>query len=89
MSDPDRYRRLFGEVAQEMGFGSEEAILEALELQAERRREGRKVPLLGQILVELNHLTPAQLQQLIDVIYPVEDGNDQDSREPSPTSEEN
>ena len=68
---------------------SQEAILEALEIQEERRREGRKVPLLGQILVELNHMTPEQLQQLIEVMYPVEDGNDQDLHTPSTTNEEN
>ena len=84
MSNPDRYRRLIGEVAQEMGYVSAEAVDEALSVQEKRRSEGLKVPLLGQILVELNHLTPEQLQQLIEVIYPVENNEGED---PGPLSE--
>ena len=89
VSTPDRYRRLIGEVAQELGFVSQEAIEEALAVQKQRRSEGRKVPLLGHILVELNHLTPEQLQQLIEVIYPVSEEQAGDSEAPSKTSEEN
>ena len=71
-----------------MGFVSAEAVEEALSVQEKRRSEGLNVPLLGQILVELNHLTPEQLQQLIEVIYPVADdaGNDPDT--PSESGEE-
>ena len=88
MSNPDRYRRLIGEVAQELGFVSAEAIEEALEVQKQRRSDGLKVPLLGQILVELNHLTPEQLQQLIEVIYPVSEDEVGDRDTSSESDEE-
>ncbi|HCW44016.1 MAG TPA: hypothetical protein DGU45_01740, partial [Planctomycetes bacterium] len=81
VASKDRYRRLIGEVAQEMGFVEADAIQEALSLQNQLRSEGRKVPLLGQLLVELNHLTTDQLQQLIEIIYPVEDADSPPSAE--------
>ncbi len=78
MTEPDRYRRLFGEVALDQGVVDSHQLYEALTIQERLRNEGKQVPLLGQVLVELGHLTTEQLQQLIEVIYPVEqDGNDQ------------
>ena len=88
MASKDRYRRLIGEVAQEMGFVEADAIQEALSLQNQLRSEGRKVPLLGQLLVELNHLTTDQLQQLIEIIYPVEDADSPPSAETPEAREE-
>ena len=73
MSDADRYRRLFGEVAIEQGVVNETQIYEALTIQERLRNEGKQVPLLGQVLVELGHLTPEQLQHLIEILYPVSD----------------
>lgn len=73
MAAPDRYRRLFGEVALEHGVVNSDQLYQALTVQERLRNEGKQVPLLGQILVELGHLTPEQLQKLIEVIYPVQD----------------
>ncbi len=72
MTTPDRYRRLFGEVAIEKGWVSEAQIYQALTVQERLRNDGKQVPLLGQVLVELGHLSPEQVQQLIEVLYPVE-----------------
>ncbi len=73
MSTPDRYRRLFGEVAIEKGLLSEAQIYEALTVQERLRNSGKQVPLLGQVLVELGHLTPEQVQAVIEILYPVQD----------------
>ncbi len=53
MTTPDRYRRLFGEVAIEKGWVGEAQIYEALTVQERLRNDGKQVPLLGQVLVEL------------------------------------
>ena len=73
MSTPDRYRRLFGEVAIEKGLVSEAQIYEALTVQERLRNSGKQVPLLGQVLVELGHFTPEQVQSVIEILYPVQD----------------
>ena len=73
MAAPDRYRRLFGEVALEQGVVNSDQLYQALTAQERLRNEGKHVPLLGQILVELGHLTPEQLQELIEFLYPIQD----------------
>ena len=73
MAAPDRYRRLFGEVALEQGVVNSDQLYQALTVQERLRNEGKQVPLLGQILVELGHLTPEQLQELIEFLYPIQD----------------
>ena len=79
MTEPDRYRRLFGEVALDQGVVDSHQLYEALTIQERLRGEGKQVPLLGQVLVELGHLSPEQLQQLIELIYPIEkDDDDED-----------
>ena len=74
----DRYRRLFGEVALEQGVVNSDQLYQALTVQERLRNEGKQVPLLGQVLVELGHLTPEQLQELIEYIYPVQDNEERD-----------
>jgi len=76
VTGPDRYRRLFGEVALEQGVVNSDQLYQALTVQERLRNDGKPVPLLGQILVELGHLTPEQLQELIEFIYPVEQDDD-------------
>ena len=76
MTGPDRYRRLFGEVALEQGVVNSDQLYQALTVQERLRNDGKPVPLLGQILVELGHLTPEQLQEHSEFIYPVEQDDD-------------
>ena len=79
MAEPARYRRLIGEIALEQGVVDSHQLYEALTIQERLRSEGKQVPLLGQVLVELGHLSPEQLQQLIELIYPIEkDDDDED-----------
>ena len=70
MGNSDRYRKLFGEVALENGFVTREQILEALDVQQQRKAVGKSIKLLGQILLELGHMDTEQVQQVIDILYP-------------------
>jgi hypothetical protein len=67
-------------MALEKGVINSDQLLQALAAQERLREDGKPVPLLGQILVELGYLTPEKLQELIEFIYPVGDdvhGNDE------------
>ena len=66
----DRYRKKFGEVAIDLGIIGSDQLVEALTVQAERQAAGKPVKLLGQILLELGHLTAEQIQEVVDVLYP-------------------
>ena len=68
----DRYK-FFGEVALEKRFVTPEQLYRALTLQARERAEGREEKLLGQILLELGHITEEQIAEVLDVLYPVKD----------------
>ncbi len=66
----DRYRKLFGQVALEEGFITREQLLEALEVQKQRKAGGKSDKLLGQILIELGYLDTQQAQRIIDIVFP-------------------
>ena len=69
----DRYRKLFGEVALELGFVTPSQLYDALTVQLKRKTEGAQDKLLGQVLLEMGHLDPDQIQRIIDELYPVMD----------------
>ena len=69
-SDGDRYRKLFGEVALEMGFVNASQLYEGLTAQQKRKTDGLPDKLLGQVLLELGHLDTDQIQKIIDELYP-------------------
>lgn len=71
--EPDRYRKLFGEVALERGFVSSAQLYEALTLQVRRKAEGKPEKMLGQILLELGYVTADQVREVLDVVIPVRD----------------
>lgn len=66
----DQYKRRFGEVAIDLGLIASDQLVEALTVQAERQAAGKPIKLLGQILLELGYLTPEQIQEVVDVLYP-------------------
>ena len=68
----DRYK-FFGEVALEKKFVTPDQLYEALTLQARAKVEGKTEKLLGQVLLELGHMTEDQIRQVLDVLYPVQD----------------
>ncbi|HVR76691.1 MAG TPA: hypothetical protein VMT52_20340 [Planctomycetota bacterium] len=65
----DRYK-FFGEVALEKKFVTSEQLYEALTYQARAKVEGRHEKLLGQVLLELGHISEDQVCQVLDVLYP-------------------
>jgi hypothetical protein len=66
----NRYRRKFGEVAQDLGYVTKSQLDEALAVQARRRAAGKEEKLLGQLLFELGYMSAAQLQAVVDVLFP-------------------
>lgn len=66
----DRYK-FFGEVALEKKFVTPEQLYEALTLQARAKVDGKDEKLLGQLLLEMGHITEDQIRQVLDVLYPV------------------
>lgn len=75
----DRYRKLFGEVALELGFVTPSQLYDALTVQLRRKTEGAPDKLLGQVLLELGHLETDQIQKIIEELYPVTDSAEADS----------
>ena len=68
----DRYK-FFGEIALEKRFVSAEQLYEALTLQARNRVDGVIEKQLGQLLLELGHISEEQISEVLDVLYPVTD----------------
>ncbi len=68
----DRYK-FFGEVALEKRFVTTDQLYEALTHQARAKVEGRGEKLLGQVLLELGYMSEAQISQVLDILYPVQE----------------
>ena len=68
----DRYK-FFGEIALENRFVSAEQLYEALTLQARNRVDGVIEKQLGQLLLELGHISEEQISEVLDVLNPVTD----------------
>jgi hypothetical protein len=66
----DRYK-FFGEVALEKRFVTAEQLYQALTHQARLRVEGRMEKQLGQILLEMGYITEEQVNEVLDILYPV------------------
>ena len=68
--EDDRYRKLFGEVALELGFVTPSQLYEALTQQVKTKERTGVEKLLGQVLLELGYLDTDQIQRIIDRVYP-------------------
>ncbi len=68
----DRYK-FFGEIALEKRFVTPDQLYEALTTQARTKVDGGQEKLLGQILLELGYITEEEVQQVLDILYPVND----------------
>ena len=58
----------FGSIAVEMGFITEEQLLEALAIQAKENIASATHRLLGQILLEEGMITETQIEKVLEVI---------------------
>lgn len=67
----DRYK-FFGEIALEKRFVTPDQLYDALTTQVRAKLEGKGEKLLGQVLLELGYLNEVQIQEILDVLYPVE-----------------
>jgi hypothetical protein len=61
-----RDRFLFGQLAIRLGFMTEEHLQDALRVQKERREAGEGHELIGNLLVELGHLSPVQVMLVLE-----------------------
>lgn len=66
----NRYK-FFGEVALEKKYVTSEQLYSALTHQARAKVETGEEKLLGQILLEQGFLTTDQINEILDVLYPV------------------
>ncbi len=73
METPERYKKLFGEVALEMGFLSAEQLYQGLDEQKARKKQGLQDKRIGQVLLEKNYLTLEQINLVLDVVCPVQE----------------
>jgi hypothetical protein len=62
-------QKLFGEVALELGFVTTDKLYEALTIQARADVEKKPYRALGQILLELGHMTEKQVLEVLKVIH--------------------
>ena len=60
-------KRLFGQVAIQHGFVSVAQVREALAVQKKMREAGETPDLIGEILVDLGHLSPADVMRIIEI----------------------
>ena len=58
----------YGEVAVEMGYIRRTHIKKALQVQAWRRSKGQPVPLLGEVMRELEFLTEEQVLEVFQAL---------------------
>ena len=62
-------RRLFGELAFEKSYISSEQLYEALAIQARDEARGKPYRFLGQILIDLGHLTERQVLEVLNELH--------------------
>lgn len=72
-NEPDVYRKLFGEVALDLGFVTSAQLYEALTEQVRRKADGKSEKLLGQILLEHGYISAEQIRDVLDVVVPIQD----------------
>ncbi len=65
--DPDV--RMFGEVAFEKGYITTAELYEALAIQARQEAQGQTRKFLGEILMELDHMTEKQVLEILTELH--------------------
>ncbi len=70
MSESERYRKRFGEIAIELGFVDERQVDEALGIQRDRKKAGKSSQQLGQILLQLGYISLSQIEVVVDQLFP-------------------
>jgi hypothetical protein len=65
----ERYEKQFGVIAIEKGFISSEQLIDALKLQVKEDLEYKSHRLVGEILLDAGHITPDQIQEVVNTIF--------------------
>ena len=65
----EHYEKQFGIIAFEKGFISAENLVEALKIQVEEEIRYDTHRLIGEILIDRGHITPIQVQNVLDGIF--------------------
>ena len=62
-------KKMFGEVAFEMGFVTTDQLYQALTIQAKEEAAQRPYRFLGQILIDLGHMNEKQVLEVLKVLH--------------------
>ena len=62
-------KKMFGEVAFEMGFVTTDQLYQALTIQAKEEAAKRPYRFLGQILIDLGHMNEKQVLEVLKVLH--------------------
>ena len=65
----EHYEKQFGIIAIEKGFISPDNLIEALKVQVEEDIEYKTHRLIGEILMDKNHITASQIQEVLNTIF--------------------
>ncbi len=62
-------KKMFGEVAFEMGFVTTDQLYHALTIQAKEEAAKKPYRFLGQILIDLGHMNEKQVLEVLSVLH--------------------
>ena len=65
----EHYEKQFGIIAIEKGFITPEELIEALKIQVKEDIDYQTHRLIGEILLDNDYLSAAQIQEVIDTIF--------------------
>ena len=65
----EHYEKRFGITAFEKGFITPENLIDALKIQVKEDIALKTHRLIGEILLDLDHMTAVQIQEVLDVIF--------------------
>jgi tRNA U34 5-methylaminomethyl-2-thiouridine-forming methyltransferase MnmC len=65
----EHFEKQFGIIAIEKGFITADNLIEALKIQVEEELKYKKHRLIGEILMENNHITANQIQETLNSIF--------------------
>lgn len=77
----ERYCVRFGKLAVEMGFITQDQLRQARKIQIKEDLSNKYYKLIGQILFELNWMTPKQIDQVLNRLFENKKAKEKDLKE--------
>jgi hypothetical protein len=65
----EHYEKRFGIIAVEKGFVSAENLIEAMKIQVKEDIDLHTHRLVGEILLDLGHISAVEIQEILDIIF--------------------